>query len=92
LKIVVRFAATAVAALALAAQAAVITPSNDPFAGIGAQWTIDTSAALSVSSDWNDPAITKAENFTPEPATLGLIGAGLTMLGLLRRGRRTRKH
>jgi hypothetical protein len=91
LKIVVRFAAMAIAALAMAAQAAVITPANDPFAGIGAHWTVDSSTALSVSSASSSPAIAKAETFTPEPATLGLIGAGLTTLGLLRR-RRTRKH
>jgi len=66
LKIVVRLAVTGIAALALTAQAAVLTPSNAPFASIGAQ-------------------------FTPEPATLGLIGAGLTTLGLLRR-RRSRKQ
>jgi hypothetical protein len=91
LKIVVRLAATGIAALALTAQGAVMTPANDPFAAIGAQWTVESSAALSVNADSNSPAITKAENFTPEPATLGLIGAGLTTLGLLRR-RRTRKH
>jgi hypothetical protein len=65
LKIVVRLAATGIAALALTAQAAVLTPANAPFASIEAP-------------------------FTPEPATFGLIGAGLTTLGLLRR-RRTRK-
>ena len=66
MKIVVRLAAMGIAALALTAQAAVLTPSNAAFASIGAQ-------------------------FTPEPATLGLIGAGLTTLGLLRR-RRSRKQ
>jgi len=65
LKIVVRLVATAIATLALNAQAAVIRPAHDPFASIAAQ-------------------------FTPQPATLGLIGAGLITLGLLRR--RSRKQ
>jgi len=90
LKIVVRLAATGIAALVLTAQGAVMTPANDPFAGIGAQWTVDSSPRLSVDTDSQSPAITKAESFTPEPATLGLIGAGLTMIGLLRR--RTRRR
>jgi len=64
LKIVVRLAAMGIAALALTAQAAVLTPANNP-------------ASIEAS-------------FAPEPATLGLIGAGLIALGLLRRS--TRKH
>jgi hypothetical protein len=87
-KIAVRLAATGIAALALTAQAAVMTPANDPFAGIGAQWSVDTSSALSIDADSSSQTITKADSFTPEPATLGLIGAGLTTIGLLRRRRR----
>lgn len=66
MKIVVRLAVTGIAALAMTAQAAVMTPAHDAFASIATQ-------------------------FTPQPATLGLIGVGLTALGLLRR-RRSRKQ
>jgi hypothetical protein len=90
LKIAVRLAAMGIAALVLTAQGAVMTPANDPFAGIGAQWTVDSSTAFAVDAASQEPAVTKAETFTPEPATLGLIGAGLTTIGLLRR--RTRRR
>lgn len=65
MKIAVRLAATGIAALALTAQAAVMTPADNPVASSAAQ-------------------------FAPEPAALGLIGAGLITLGLLRR--RSRKQ
>lgn len=90
MKIVVRLAATGIAALALTAQGAVLSPAHDPFANIGTQWSVDSSAAFSVGVDEISPAIAKADDFTPEPAALGLIGAGLTMLGLLRRRSRKR--
>lgn len=88
MKIAVRLVATSIAALALTAQAAVMTPANDPFAGIGAQWSVDTPSALSIDAESSSQTIAKADSFTPEPATLGLIGAGLTTIGLLRRRRR----
>jgi hypothetical protein len=52
---------------------------------------MDSSPVLSAATDPNSQAITKADSLAPEPATLGLIGAGLTALGLLSR-RRGRKH
>jgi hypothetical protein len=91
LKIVVRLAAIGIAALALTVQGAVMTPATDPFASIGTQWNVDSSAAFSLSADANSQATSNAEDFAPEPATFGLIGAGLTTLGLLRR-RRKRKR
>jgi hypothetical protein len=47
-------------------------------------------AALSLTAQAAVITLPKPENFTPEPAALGLIGAGLMAVGLLRR--RTRRH
>ncbi|HVW12115.1 MAG TPA: PEP-CTERM sorting domain-containing protein [Bryobacteraceae bacterium] len=90
MKIAVLLAMTGVAALVPTARTAVMTPANDPFAGIGATWSVNDSTAMSGETDAHSQAIAKAEDFTPEPATLGLIGAGLTTIGLLRRRSRKR--
>jgi hypothetical protein len=49
------------------------------------------TAQAAVRTSANAPLASIGAPFTPGPAILGLIGAGLTTLGLLRR-RRTRKH
>jgi hypothetical protein len=56
-------------------------------AGIAA---LAVTAQAAVPTPADAPFASLAARLTPEPATLGLIGAGLTTLGLLRR--RTRRH
>lgn len=68
-------------AMALCAPADVITRQNDPAKEVGAEWSVKSSAADATQS----ADLKAAENFTPEPATLGLIGAGLATIGLIRR-------
>ena len=73
--------AICIATMASGVQADVITPAphGDVSSTAGAEWSVKATPEAQPLAEG------KRISLAPEPATLCLIGAGLTVLGLLRR-------